>query len=250
MVYVILCLSVFVPPLPFLLVILKIDPFYIMKQAFWNESPLICSSNPCFPEIFIRLALTSLFFYVVTKFIFMDLYILSLLINHVRNYCNTLDGMQGRLSNNLLLEYYFRVLVFIRNTDQFTSDLMLYFIIFGQILLTFFAWMIVHCRELLPVFIIAACANLFVGGIFLSIFILRVAAYVQAYSSELVDKKRAQFFGRDCRKLQYYFTAKWRAYKKARIGFGSRFVISKDSINVYVEVLTNNITDSVLLVIP
>lgn len=41
----------------------------------------------------------------------------------------------------------------------------------------------------------------------------------------------------------------WRAYKKARIRFGSRFVITKDSNNVYLEALTNNITtDAVLLV--
>lgn len=251
MIYLILVRNLFVPPLPILLVLFKIDNIFLIQQGFWKRSAIsLCSIIPCVVAKATDIDLTTLFFIVISKFVIIYLWTLSLLTKHVRNYCKTLDHLQDRFSHNLLLKYYFRVLVFIRSTDQLTSDLMFYFIMFGQLLLLLYAWAIVHCKELLPIFITTACVAFCVGGLILSIFILRVAAYVQAYSSQLVDVKRTQCFGHGREKRRYYFTAKWGAYKKAWIGFGSRFVITLDSINVNLEVLTNNIIDAVLLIVP
>ncbi len=244
-------LAIIIPPLSFCLVFVKVDLFYLIHVVFWNSSSvLFCSSNLFNVETFIRVALSSAFFMVSAELVAISIYIFSLILFHIRNYCHTLNNLDDRFADKLILKYYFRVLVFIRHAEQFISDLMSYLIIFGQIYLTLLAWMFINCSNTLPPFILACCGTCFFGGLILSVLILRLAVYAAIYSSDLVENKRAQFFGCNRIKRQYYYTVKWKACKAVSISFGSLFNISKDVITIYVEVLSANITDAVLLIIP
>ncbi len=249
LIYFISVLVIMVPQLPFLMVYLKIDMFYLIHLALTNCHCIMdCSSNLLNAEKVTFVVLLGIFFLVLSKLMFISAYICSLVLFHIQNYCYTLNKLDNRFGETLLLKYYFRSLLFIRNTEQIISQLMLFFIICTQIYLTLLAW--INCGNILPSFFIFASGSGFVGGLIFCVLILRLALHTAVYSSDLVEKKRAQFFGCNQVKRHYYYTAKWNACKEVGIGFGSLFKINKDVITIYLEVLSTNITDAVLLIVP
>lgn len=188
MIYVAVVVTVFLLPFPFILAFLKIDLFFLIQRVFFNTNASIHLNN-LNVELILRVALSCIYFSVLGKLLIITLYIFGLILQHFRNYCHTINQMEAQLENNLLLKFYFRILVFIRHTEVLISDLMMYFVTCGQILLTLMALMVVNCKNILPPFILAGFASVFVGGLILSIIILRLASHAQVYITELVEKK-------------------------------------------------------------
>ncbi len=251
MIYLVAALVIFIPQFPLLLVFLKLDLFYLIHLVLRNSHCILdCSGNLFNAEKVTCTVLLSIFFLVLSKLMFISVYFISLVLFHIQNYCYTLNKLEKRFGDTLLLKYYFHTLLFIRNTELIISELMLFFIINAQIYLTLLAWLCINGGNVLPFFFIFASGSCFVGGFILCVLILKLALHTAVYSSDLVDKKRAQFFGCNQVKRHYYYTAKWNACKKVGVSFGGLFNMSKDVITIYLDILSKNITDAVLLVVP
>lgn len=248
------CISgfvVFVPPIPILLVFLNLDPFHLIYCVLFNKSHILSESHIFYIiKILACLFFTIPYLYIVAKILFISVYFIALLLSHIRNYCYTLLMVDHRFGHRQLLKCFLYLLIFTRIVDKTISNMMLYFISCGQLLLTILAWMVINCEHILPPFILAGCGICFVGGLLLSLFIFKEAAYVQVLSSNLLRKKRAQFFGFNRLKRKYYLMARWREFKEIKIDFGSCCVIDKNAITLYFQVLTSNLTNLVLLIIP
>lgn len=120
--YYILALNAFFSVL-FMLFYLNLDPFNLIRLVIWQKVGLLN-----IPTKLVLLMLLNLYFLMMSKFMFLTVYIKALMINHIRNYCETLHHLASTLSDILLLKYYFRILIFLRNVEPLASGLMFYFI--------------------------------------------------------------------------------------------------------------------------
>ncbi len=250
MIWFILLFALFSPLLPICYVLINMDPFHLIAQVlirrplFKTTDTIIC----CILFKTFALALCSAFAYIVFKFMFITAYLLTLVLNHIRTYVRTL--LTVNIQNSLLLRYHFTCLVFLQIVGQLVAELMLHLIVASQVLLTVFFWMSIHCTKLLPLFIIVGTITAFTGGVFLILTILGIAVNVRLHSDLLLAKKKAQFHGYNEKKLNYFFSLKWRSCRVLQISCGNNFSVTKNSVNIYLGVLNTNITNAVLLIIP
>ncbi len=140
--------------------------------------------------------------------------------------------------------------IFVNITGKLISDLIFIIMIFEQVMLTTFSWMTINCFNILPTFIIIETCLAFFGTLVFSVSVLRLILYVRINSEELLGKKNSQYFGYNRTNGSYYYTTKWRAQKEIQVSCGSYFAISKNAVNILIDVMNTNITNAVFLIIP
>lgn len=125
-------------------------------------------------------------------------------------------------------------------------------VLFSQIILSSFLWITLKCYNIVPVFIILTFGAAFVGGLGLTIFLLQICAIARMNSSELI-KKGISNYGRSRRNYKNGIVGKtlhreWIAQQLMPIYCGGTFAFSANATLNYVNILNQNITNSVLLI--
>ncbi len=90
----------------------------------------------------------------------------------------------------------------------------------------------------------------FIGELSIAICFLRFGLYSRWYSMQLVDTKRRQYFSYNRKIKNYVYTICWKAQKDLPVTCGSNFAMSKNAVNNYLQVLSTNVTNAVLLIKP
>lgn len=246
--WLILLFAVFVLPVTLIFSMLQLDPIYLItRELVLSKMDQNVSLNNFVTILSVILFSSS--GCILFKFLFIFVYILTLLLSHANNYACTFNAA-NILTKILQLKYYIVCRVFMLILRGFISELMIHFIIGGQMVLTTFSWMTINCAHMLPKFVILCTATTVIGGLVMWITVLKIALHVKLYSAQLLNRRRNEYLKSNKNKFRYYFVAKWRAQNELKISCGNHFTITKNAVNIFITVLNTNITDSILLVVP
>lgn len=158
----------------------------------------------------------------------------------------------GVVSEDILLHHFESIRLAIIITKDFIGQQALHTIIFSQVLLTIAAWLSINCYRMLHIYFVATMLAAFVGCLVTAIFLLTIMANARNISDKIIQKKRAQFSNRSLGKSSQgkYFSLKWAAQEPLPLYCGTHFAIDKDAVMNFVNVLMDNITNVILLIIP
>lgn len=239
----------FIIPLPFVIVILHLDPFYILAREIimppliqWNLWHILSLYS-------FSIVSCPLGCYLIVKYIFNLVFIFVLMTNHIKNYALTLLSLQ-KPNESKLLKWFIACRLFVVSFQSPLSHLLMYIVCWSRVVLTIEAWLIIRCFSILPTLIIVTAMAAFIGGLVTAVCSLRTLLDARTYSAEIVRKKRSQFHGFNRTKFTYYLTAKWRARQEFPISCGNLFSITKEAINQCLSILNANVSNAVLLVRP
>ncbi len=249
MIYLIICMIIFVIPLPLLLVYRHLDPIYIIARElflppliYWNVYHILGMYT--FSFLFCLIGC-----FVVIKFLFILILVFVVKINHIKTYTNTFLNLLNP-NEYELLNFYTMLRIFVILFQHVISELTLYVVVWSEIVLTIMAWLFVNGFSHLPVLILLTTLAGFIGGLVMAICVFKILLYARLNGGELVKRKSHQFHGHDRTRRSYYFTIKWKAQNELRINCGSCFAFSKGALHNYLTVLNTNTTNAVLLVKP
>lgn len=121
-------------------------------------------------------------------------------------------------------------------------------VLFTQILLCAAAWIVIICWKMFPVYI---CVFGFVGFtiiLFLMLFFLKTQSACRNLSENLLTKHLDGFHVYGIRGGGTGFIKRvWKSQLPLRIYCGRQFVVGNDAIMNYLDVLSDNITNAVVL---
>lgn len=149
-------------------------------------------------------------------------------------------------SENILLHHFECMRLVIVITKEFIGKQALHTIVFSQVLLTIAAWLCINCYRFLPVHFIATMAAAFIGCLGTAVFLLTIMANAGIVSGEIIQRKRAQFSKSLCRNgsNDIYLRLKWIAQQPILVYCGTHFVVDKDVVMNFINVLMGNVTNN------
>lgn len=256
--YFVIGMNILGTPLPFVLWKMKLDPMLYLFEHFLKPAemhylkflPLAISASA-----FIGCAihdLTVLVFICVTTFLAIQARLETLLRLLTRKeesaYCQ-------REIQKLVLKCYREMLVLYAAVEKPLSNIMMYNVVFSQLLLTQLLWIAVNCYGQIHMFIVMSCGSAFVGGLGLIMFKLHIYALSRETSQQIVDqavggyKRMFQLRRGGSNQAFGVVTIRcWWAQRALPIKCGARFSFSTDATMNFLSVLTSNLTNALLLI--
>lgn len=250
--YYMLGVLVFGPPLPFLLSYFHLSPTLVILQNFrfnvssFSSQLLILLQDIWIVEYFGIHDLSVACFLAICNFLATQRHIETLRFYQTKHY----------LYRDIVLKYYMQITIVYSAYAKYVNDDIFALVIFSQIVLTGFVWLSINCGKLLPMFLICCFSCAFVGGLGLALYIFNLLATARLLSGRLIELgkggKRVKLFCMVSRR-RANFAAKilqkrWIAQKQLPINCGQAFAFSKNAIMNYLNVLSTNLTNAVLLI--
>lgn len=143
---------------------------------------------------------------------------------------------------------YVKLWICIKQLENFLSNFLFVTVASGQIILTLAAWIAVKAHDIAPTFVLAMFAILCLGGIGFLNFILKFLASLRIQSIKLIC---CQIY--KLRQMQRSLTNKctsrqWSSHQPVPLRCGDHFCYTKESCTIYMEALSSNITNAILLI--
>lgn len=240
---------VFIIPLPFVVVILKLDPFYMIVRELFMPNPMYWNLYHISFLYAFSLMTCPIGCYLILKYIFILVFVFIIVTTHIKNYASILLSKESP-NERLFLKWFITCRLFVVFCKSVLSDITLYLVFWNQVIITILAWLVIRCFFILPFLFIVTTMAALIGALITTVCMLKTLAYSRSYSAEIVKKKRAQFHTSNKIKYSYYFTTKWRAQQEFPINCGNQFPISSEAINNYLNIINGNVSNSVLLLNP
>lgn len=191
--------------------------------------------------------------YIFFKYVFVFISVPSLMTVAAKSALDMFvghDALQVH-SEDFLLRHFETTRLVIIIAKRFIGQQSLYTIVISQIYLTIAAWLCINCHKIIPWFVIATMAAGFVGCFGLAVFLLTMIAKLGTLSRRIIEGKRTQF-GSKIHGMQTrnkYLSLKWTAQQPLPLSCGPHFAIDQDAVMNYVNVLMDNISNAVLLIL-
>lgn len=237
--YLMIGCSIFGLPAGFILRYVDVDTWLMIFQRL-NLAP-----DSAFSWI-ISLALSSLQLIFGVRDLIVFCFTVFATLLAVEGHLKALEQHKGSFQDELnVVREYSRLKLLYDRVAGVTNNMSMQILVFSQIILTTFLWISINCVDIVPLFITAATSAAFVGGLGLAWFYLHLNIFVRIQSEDLIDSKRKMFkvSGQDG-----YLKRLWRAQQILPINCGTKFGFSRDSLQNYVVVLTDNFTNALLLI--
>lgn len=236
------------PPMPFVLNYLKIDVYTTTFSRLDIESNIVT-------QILAFLLLMFTMFYVVIH----DLS--AVLLAGVFSYLAIQSYLKaflklGREARNThkVLGYYIQLRLIYNLYAKYFHNGIFSMIVFSQISITIFLWITINGFKVVPKFVVITFGLSFFGGVGLVMFLMRIFVNTRALSWELLKqagrskkclvnrrRPREELLSEEIVKRQ------WISQPELPIKCGKLFAFSKDAIRNYMNVLSNNLTNSLIL---
>ncbi|CAL8068667.1 unnamed protein product [Orchesella dallaii] len=179
---------------------------------------------------------------------YLSVFILCAICVSLTAHVNTL--LSHNLNRREFLRRFIYLRVLIAHLRVFICKIAMDLVSGSLFILTVFAWFSVRGFFIFPLFIPVAGVSAFVGGLGIAIFALQEITSIREQSNAIIRNRRAQHHSFNRSRTDYYHTAKWKAQLAFPLQCGDKFMFSKGAIMDYLNVLSTNITNSVLLLIP
>lgn len=246
---------VFGTPYPIIITILGVNPFsQTINDFIFTDSMYSKNTTELIISEVISYVLFAGCVYLFFKYTFIFLLVPCLMLVTTASLFqmfNRYDTIKTH-SEDFLLHHFESTRLVCAIAKDFVGQQTLHSIIASQGFLTITAWLSINCNRILPAFVVVTMTAAFLGCLGLSTFILTMMANARAVSSEIIRRKRAEFtstlHGRWVKNK--YFGLKWKAQRPLPLYCGTNFAINKDAVLNFISVLTTNITNAVLLIVP
>lgn len=137
---------------------------------------------------------------------------------------------------------------YLRIADDF-SMVVGYVVVFTQILLCLCLWIALTGWKRFPIFLTLAYLVIFIFGLGTVLFVLQTLSKCRTSSEDLLKKRVSGFHVYGIRGgLHSYLKRMWKCQLPLRINCGKQFVIGKDAIMNYLNVLSSNATNVLVLI--
>lgn len=155
-------------------------------------------------------------------------------------------------NEDILLHHFESVRLVIKIAKDFIGWQSLNTIVLSEVLLTIAAWLCINCYRIIPEYFVATMAAMFGGCLGTAIFILTLMANSRDVSGKIIRKKQGQFSRKSYPEIssRKYYSLKWKAQQPLPLFCGTHFAIDRYAVMNFANVLMDNTTNAVLVVIP
>jgi len=238
----------FVTPLPFLLVLMDLDGYGPILNDLFLPLPFYHGLNIIVVKKFTSLVLCCFAYYITFKHVLISLFMSSTLAISTMSYLKTLENDAFTPQRYLRCYTYFWLVASTgRNLMGYLILTLLCSGLFGY---TLTAWFSINCYYQLPTFLLLGTIAATVGGTSLAICILELAVQCRLKSKEIVRKKTAFYFTFNRSRRNYFLLMQWKAQQAIPLTCGERFALGEGTVMNFLRVLSENITNAVLLIFP
>jgi len=236
-------------PLPLLVSFVGFNPCYVILEEFFLPHP--------YDQTSLQILFAFIFSFIILEGIVSIFYkgagiaitVALLLCLAPKSYLLTLSNVKT-LEQDQYLRFYRYLQVFAKLGKTFIGSMTISFVSYSQVCLTIIAWFTVRCVEIVPTYFVIGGAISFLGGLGLQVFILCEMASAHIISASFVKTQRARFHSYNRGRRTYIYTLGWKSRHPVAAYCGEQFIFTKDSIMAYLEMLSTNVTNAVLLIIP
>jgi len=241
-------ITLFVTPLPLFCILCGLDSYsYIIMDIFMP--------HPYYHD-FIMVIWTTILSYILLSFLvyilFKQMGIVLAFVNAFgivfNSVLSTLE--KSNLSTPQQLKVYSSLQICFKICGKLTDQIMATLFIWGLSICSILPWIAIKCIGIVPLFIVIGAVAATIGGVLIAVANLQMFTSIRQKSLEFIASGRASVFTFNRSKSWYYYLTKWRAQQVINMTCGGLFPISKHAIMVYLDVLSTNITNSVLLIHP
>lgn len=237
-------------PLPVLLWYLELDPIQVFLERFILSKAYFRGNLEIVFSTIFSLIGTMIGFYIIVKIVFLALVTPIFMGISADSFFYTLTSDALIYSENEFISHFVCLRILCMLAREFISYLTLDLVTWSQFFLTGCAWISVHGFQVLPIFVVTTTSAAFVGGLGMAICILHNTTNARLLSIEIIDRQKNRWYTLARSKMTYYYFVKWKAQQPLPINCGQNFALSKDAIMNYLDVLSVNVTNAVLLIQP
>jgi len=146
------------------------------------------------------------------------------------------------------LKAYINLMIIFKRLTIFLSYIAGCYVLFGLLMSTMFCWIAVNCYGIVPLVMVAMSAAAFIGGLGIAVILIGSLGNLRTKSVELIKGNRKRYFNGNGGDWNGYMKRMWIAQHPLPINCGGRFAFSKDALMTYMTVLSDMITNSLLLI--
>lgn len=253
--YYMICAIALGPPVPMILSLFGLNPlFRILENLYLMPDQYSWEVFDIIKFELVSLVLLSAGFWLFIKYLFV-MFVASLLVGVSANAGLQMVTKQNKseLCDELyVIKHYEMILMVLTIIKELVSQIGLFLVVFALFFLTILAWLSINCYQVIPAFVTFVSVAAFIGGICFAIFLLTLCTNARLDSMEFVERKREEFNGGHFERWskKKYVSRKWNCLQPLPIYCGSHFAFSKNAIINFADILSNNITNAILLVLP
>lgn len=256
--YFVIGMNLFGVPLPVFIWHMELDPMVYVFEHFLTPAEMkyvkyiaLAISTSAFICCGIH-DLTVLVFICITSFLAiqarLDILLRLLTRNEESKFCQ-------REIHKLVLKCYREMLILYAAVEKPLSNIMMYNVVFTQLLLTQLLWIAVNCFGEVHYFIVMSCGAAFNGGLGLIMFKLHIYALSRETSRRVIQKAIGGYKrmfqlrrGGVSNRLGAIMCRCWWAQKALPVKCGARFNFSADATMNFLNVLNCNLTNALILI--
>lgn len=243
MFYYLLGMLVFYYPVTIIVWYLHFDPLSVVLSYMFDAG-----NSTGYIYAFLRLSaliVNVLVLWAVPRGFGVCLFVIIMFLSSTDNYLEAI-GRSKNCDKLHILQHYQNLTIIYNAIRLVFGCVALGLVVTSQLLLVQLAWFCINCFAVIPFFIVISFGAAFVGGLGIAILLFQEAAEIKTESTKLLEMMVMRFVGCNNKEERYWYR-KWKAQLPLVVHCGEQFVFMRDSITIYLDLLTNNITNAVLL---